>query len=43
MHQWMEPVQVLDVSLQDARQQLAMTAMILMQRYTQEQLSSVMA
>jgi hypothetical protein len=38
----MEPVQVPDVSLQDARQRLAMTAMILMQRYILEPLSSVM-
>src|SRR3972149_418734 len=41
MHHWMEPVQVLDVSLQDARQQLAMTAMTLMQRYIRERLISV--
>src|SRR3989304_1671065 len=41
MHHWMELVQVLDVNLQDARQQLAMTAMILMMRYTRERLSSV--
>jgi hypothetical protein len=37
----MEPVQALDVSLQDARQQLAMTAMILMQLYIREQMISV--
>src|SRR3972149_4754859 len=42
MHHWMELVQVLDVSLQDARQQLALTAMILMQLYIRERLSSVM-
>src|SRR4030065_1491460 len=42
MHQWRELVQVLDVSLQGARQQLAMTAMTPMQRYIREPLSSVM-
>src|SRR4030067_1431214 len=41
MHHWMELVQVLDVSLQGARQRLAMTAMTLMQRYIRERLNSV--
>src|SRR3989304_2281931 len=41
MHHWMELVQVLDVNLQDARQRLAMTAMILIMRYIRERLSSV--
>src|SRR4030042_4884990 len=42
MHQWMELVQVLDVSLQGARQHRAMTAMTPIMRYIRERLSSVM-